>query len=289
MNFRSNFARMTVVAAVLATVPSLAAQQVSASLRVSVVLSADTVRVGEPFTIGVTTVSSDQITVPPLLPSGEGWEQLQIARVETSDTEFRVYYRLVAWHTDGIELPDLSLSVGPDGGRDYSVSLPVPVVRSIIPASVDAPLLQSPRPPIEPGFPWPLLLVALILLALILWWLKHRITQPAVVPSAGKEENGAAARARAAVLALREHAESGSVAASGFYDELEQILRHYLSSTRDWPTGQPVRESRALAGATMRDLHRQAVLARFAAVGWSGPRLVADADVSLDWLTVDEQ
>lgn len=285
----SNRVSMIVLAAMFALVPMLGAQQVSGSLRVSVVLSADTVRIGEPFTLGIIAVSPDPVAAPALLPSGEGWEQLQIARVETSDSEMRIYYRLVAWKTDRIELPDLRLSVGSGAGRDYFVSLPAPIVQSVIPSGAEAPLLRSPRPPIESGFPWSLLLVALILLALVLWWLKYRTVPPVVAASTVGEQYEAIARARAAVLALRSQAEAGSVVAAGFYDELEQILRRYLSGTRAWPPVQPARESQALAGTAMRDVHRQAVLARFAAVGWSGSRLVADADASLQWLTEDEK
>lgn len=289
MNRRSIMTRLAVLAAALFTGPNVHAQQTGNAIRLSAVLSADTVRVGEPFTIGIIAVSEDPVSVPPLLPSGDGWEQLEVARVESTDSEFRAYFRLVAWQADLTELPDLSLYLGSDAGREVSVTLPVPVVRSILPAGAESPLLQSPRPPLVGGFPWPLLLVGLILFGMSLWWLKHRVRPPGALESAVEEQRDAASQAREAVLALRHAAEVGSVAAAGFYDELEQILRRYLSGTRAWPPGNPVRESQALAGATMRDLHRQAVLARFAAVGWPGPRLVADADTSLDWLTEDEQ
>lgn len=299
MNSRRIVARTVILAAslaaapaiaaamVLAAAPAIGAQQATDALRVSAVLSADTVRVGEPFTIGVVAISTDPITVPSLLPSGEGWEQLEVARVERTDSGIRVYYRLVAWQTGRFQFPDLSLSVGEDGGRQFSISMPAPIVRSVLPAAEESPLLQPPRPPLEAGFPWAWLLAALILLALILWWLKHRTPSPVLASSAAEDGLDAAARARAAILALRDDAEAGSVAAAGFYDRLEQILRGYLSGTRAWPSGHPVRESRALSGAAMRDLHRQAVLARFAAVAWPAPRLVADADVSLDWLAED--
>ena len=289
MKIRTIFIAFTLLACGIATPTQLGAQQTGNAVRVSAVLSADTVVVGEPFTIGVVAESSEPVLMPPLLPSGEGWEQLEVARVETTDSEVRAYYRLVAWQTDRIELPNLNVLSGPDGGREISVSLPGPMIRSILPTGAENPLLQSPRPPIDQGFPWPLLLVALILLAMILWWMKHRATTSPIVEATAEQENDAASRAREAVLALRSEAEIGTVAAAGFYDELELILRHYLSGTRAWPSGHPVRESRALAGSSMRDLHRQAVLARFAAVGWPGPRLVADADASLDWLTEDNQ
>ncbi len=287
MNPRPILSRTVVLAVTLAAAPAVCAQQARDALRVSAVLSADTVRVGEPFTIGVVAVSADPVTAPLLLPNGDGWEQLEVARIETTDSGIRLYYRLVAWQTDRIQIPDLSLSIGEDGGREFSIPLPAPIVRSVLPSADESPLLRPPRPPLEAGFPWALLLAALILLALILWWLKHRTT-PAVLDSpAARDERDAAARARAAILELRDDAEAGSVAAAGFYDRLEEILRGYLSGTRAWPAGHPVRESRALAGVAMRDLHRQAVLARFAAVGWPATQLVADADVSLDWLAED--
>ena len=291
MNSLPILARTVVLAAALAAAlvaaPAVGAQQATDALRVSAMLSADTVRVGDPFTIGVVAVSADPITVPALLPSGDGWEQLEVARVETTDSGIRVYYRVVAWQTGRFQFPDLSLSTGKDGGREFSIRLPAPIVRSVLPVAEQAPLLRPPRPPLEAGFPWALLLAALILLALILWWLKHRNTSSVLDAATAVDEVDAAVRARAEILALRDDAEANSVAAAGFYDRLEHILRSYLSSTRAWPPGHPVRESRALAGAAMRDLHRQAVLARFAAVAWPVPRLVADADVSLDWLAED--
>ncbi len=189
MRSRPIVVRLAVLAAGLAMVPALGAQQVN-GLRLSAVLSADTVRIGEPFTIGIIAVSADPVEAPPLLPNGDGWEQLQVVRVETSDSEFRFYYRLVAWQVELVALPDLILSAGSGGGRDYTVSLPVPIIRSVLPAGEEAPLLQSPRPPIQQGFPWALLLVALILLGLTIWWLKHRASPAMVVTSVVVEAPG---------------------------------------------------------------------------------------------------
>ena len=262
--------------------------QAAGTLRASAVLSADTVRVGEPFLVGVVAVSSDSISMPLVLESGEGWEQLDLARVETTGSEVRAFYRLVAWRTDPIRLPDLTLSaVGSGGERKFAVHLPFPFVRSVIPASEQAPLLQPPRPPLETGFNWGLVLAALILAAMVLWWFRYRTSAATAVRSETSDLPDPRTVARDALLALRTEAETGSVAAAGFYDALERILRGYLSGTRAWPPGSPVRESTDLATAEMRGVHRQALLARFAAVGWPAGRLVSDADCSLAWLGED--
>jgi hypothetical protein len=97
----------------------------------------------------------------------------------------------------------------------------------------------------------------------------------------------AAARARVALAELRADADVGRVAAPGFYDRLEGILRTYLVETRAWPATRPVRSARETAVGAMRDLHRQAVLSRFAAVGAPPGRLVVDADASLRWVDED--
>ena len=108
--------------------------------------------------------------------------------------------------------------------------------------------------------------------------------------AAGSEapvEVTAAERARAALLALRERAAAGELGAAAFYDRLEEILREYLAGTREWPPTRPVRASAWTARGAMRELHRHAVMSRFAGVEAPGPRLLADVDVSLDWLAKD--
>jgi len=273
----------------LSPTSQLAAQQATGAMRATAVLSADTVRVGEPFTLGVIISSDDPPSVPQLLPSGEGWEQLEVARIETVGSEVRAYYPLIAWQTDPIQLPDLTVSTGSGGEREFSVRLPIPVIRSVLPSAEMSLLLQPPRPPLDEGFPWGLLLAALIVAALCLWWLKHRTTSAAADESPMADVPDAGSLAREALVALRGDAEAGTVAAAGFYDRLEQILRRYLAGTRAWPASHPVRASRELATDDMGPVHRQALLARFAAVAWPPGRLVSDADSSLEWLGEDAE
>jgi hypothetical protein len=275
---------MALLVAGLCPTSKLTAQQATGAMRASAVLSADTVRVGEPFTLGIIISSDEPVRMPQLLPSGDGWEQLEVARIQTADSEVRAYYPLIAWQTDPIQLPDLTVSTGSDGDREFSVRLPIPVISSVLPSAEESPLLQPPRPPLDAGFPWGLLLAALILAALCLWWLAHRTTSAAAGEAPPADVPDARSQARDALLALRGDAEAGTVPAAGFYDRLEEILRRYLAGTRGWPASRPVRASRELATTDMGVVHRQALLARFAAVAWPSRRLVSDADSSLEWL-----
>lgn len=258
------------------------------TVRTGASVEPDTVRVGEPFTIGVVATTPDAVRFPPLIDAGDGWEQLDIARIETGDGEARAYYRLVAWRAGELELPDLVIATG-DGARRFRVRLPAPTVRSILPAGDETPELRGPRGPFDPGVPWLLWLALVVLLAVIAWWWwrrRRRGPEPAVVA----EEEGSdlpSERARAAIVALRQEAEAGALAAPAFYDRLEDILRVYLADTRAWPPTRPVRNARELLRGDMRDLHRHAVFSRFGGVDAAGTRLVADADTSLDWLDGD--
>lgn len=270
-----------VVAAALVLSPRVHAQD--AGVRASAVLSVDTVRVGEPFVLGVTVASTDSITIPPLLAAGEGWEQLELARFELRDGETRAYYRLVGWEAGRIELPPLAVAAG---DRSYTIDLPAPEVRSVLPAGQQA-LLQPPRPPLGSRAQWALLLAALVLLGMVLWWMRMRNRAvEAVVEDA--EAPDALSAAREALLELRRRAEAESLAAAGFYDHLEEILRGYAVGSRSWSAALPMRASQSISEGAMRAVQRQATLARFAAVGWPTDRLVSDADASLAWLTGEE-
>ena len=265
------------VAAALTGSP-VAAQE-PAGLRASAVISVDTALVGEPFIVGVIVASSDSVAVPPLLASDEGWEQLELARLETREGETRAYYRLVAWQTGRLRLPDLAFSAS---GREYSVVLPAPVIRSVLPAGQE-PLLQPPRPPLGRSAQWALLLAGLVLLGMALWWMRMR-NRPVTAVVEQAERPDALAETREALLELRRRAQAESLAADGFYDHLEQILRGYVVGSKSWSAALPTRASRLVSEGAMRAVQRQATLARFAAVGWPTDRLVSDADASLAWL-----
>jgi hypothetical protein len=271
-----------VIAAALASSPGAHAQD-DAGLRASAVLSIDTARVGEPFIVGVIVASADSVAIPPLLASDEGWEQLELARFEVREGETRAYYRLVAWEAGRIQLPDLSVAAG---GREYSVTLPAPVVQSVLPAGQQV-LLQPPRPPLGSRAQWALLLAGLVLLGLGLWWMRMR-NRPVEAVIVEAQTPDALLVAREALVELRRKAAAEALAADGFYDHLEQILRGYVVGSKSWSAALPMRASRLLDEGAMRAVQHQATLARFAAVGWPTDRLVSDADASLAWLTEEE-
>jgi hypothetical protein len=256
--------------------------------RVAVRLSADTVRVGDQFTVGVVIVGPGDVRVPPLLDAAETWEQLEVARVEPGDNGVRAYYRLVAWQAGALELPDLVVSSGGGARRAYRIELQGPFVRSVLPAGAEDDLaLRGPRPPLGRGFPW-LLGMALLLAALaVAWWWWRRRASRSPGAEAPDEESDAAEQARAALVALRERIESDELGAAAFYDRLEEILREYLAGTREWPPTRPVRAATWTARGAMRELHRHAVLSRFGGVEAAAARLLTDVETSLDWLTKD--
>ena len=263
------------------------------SLRIAARASADNVQVGEPFTVGVVVQGAGEAgsTFPQLLEPGESWEQLEVARIESSSSgEIRAYYRLVAWEAGRLELPTLRVDSHGDPMRSVSVQLPAPWVRSVLPDEADAAdlKLRGPRPPLESGWPWWVwALLALLAAALVAWWWrKHRADAAAAVEET-VEGPGPDELARDALVALRQRAMEGGLSAAEFYDRLEEILRQYLSATREWPSTRPVRSAAWLGRDAMRELHRHAVFSRFAGVEAEGERLVSDADVSIDWLTED--
>lgn len=257
--------------------------------RVAVRLSADTVRVGDPFTVGVVVVGGDDVRLPPLLDVAESWEQLAVARIEPGDDDgIRAYYRLVAWEAGPLELPDLVVSSGGNVAREFRVELPGPFVRSVLPAGAEDGLaLRGPRPPLDGGFPW-LLALALLLVALAIgWWWWRRRANARSVEEGSAAEPDAAELTRAALVALRARVEAGELGGPAFYDRLEEILREYLAGTREWPPVRPVRASSWTARGAMRELHRHAVLSRFAGVESAAARLLTDVETSLDWLMKD--
>jgi hypothetical protein len=258
------------------------------AVRTAVRLSADTVLVGEPFTVGVIALASDTLRFPPLLDPGDNWEQLEVVRIEAGDGgERRAYYRLVAWESGRLQLPELALRLGAQSPRTLRLPLPAPFIQSVLPADARQVELRGPRPPRGEGFPWWVLLAALLALALAVWWWRRRRTDAGSAQEAEAQPPDAAERARAALVALRQRASSGELAAAEFYDRLEAILRTYLAETREWPPARPTRAASWLDRGAMRDLHRQAVVSRFAGVNAPDERLVADADLSLDWLSKD--
>ncbi|MFQ5889340.1 MAG: hypothetical protein ACE5JR_04725 [Gemmatimonadota bacterium] len=219
---------------------------------VTAVVSPETVRVGEPFLLGV-SVRIDpgaEVLFPPAVPAQEELEQAAGAEISRSDStpgQWRAYYRLVAWRVGATALPPLTLRlVGSGGEREIEVASPSIAVVSVLPADTAGLELRDPRPPLpQRRFPWLAILLALLALLLVLWWLRRR---------AGRRDHAAAKldpadAALRAFAALRADLESGRTDGTVGYDRLEAILREYLAATRAWRPGSPLR---SLAGATDR-------------------------------------
>lgn len=252
------------------------------SARSAAAVRPDTIRVGEPFTLGV-TVRSDpgvELSFPSYLDTGEELEQLAPARVRAeADDTWRAYYRLTAWRAGRTELPRVSVSTR-EGASVAAVSPPPVVVRSVLPPDQEDLELRGARSYLAFGWPpwvWALAALGLLLLGLALWrWRSRRRREapPPTLPDDTPPED----RAIRALEALVRRWDAGRLEGGAYFDEWEAILRRYAEATRSWPAGTPLREladgHRSLAHA----LDRSA-LVRFAraSVDRHTPRRVADA------------
>lgn len=213
--------------------------------RAVAVVVPDTIRIGEPFTLGIAvrSPSDTAASFPSLLVIEEGIEQLSGAEIRPyrdDPREWRAYYRLTAWTVDSVRLPDVTVDIrGPAGSRALVVSAPYLNVMSVLPPDTVPVWLEPPRPPVSlRNWLW-LLLVLLAALAaayLIRRWLAGRATAPEEEP-----EFDAASRALAALNELAEAFERGEIEGPPFFDRLEVVLRVYLETTRSLRPGTSMR------------------------------------------------
>lgn len=230
---------LLLVAAATAVTGPVAAQDAARSARgsrVAAAVSPDTVRVGEPFRVGirVRVVSGVAVSFPGSLAEGEevleplGPPEIR-APGETAG-DWQATYPMVAWRAGEIALPTAGLRVG---GERVAVGLPGVVVASVLPAGTEELELRGPRPPLPVlAFPWGWLLAALAALLLLAWWLRRR--RPGAVPVRSADPAEMALRALAG---LRAQLQGGRLGVREGCDRLEEILRSYLEATRGWPAG----------------------------------------------------
>jgi len=266
--------------------------------RSAAVLSPDTVRVGDPFTLGLSVSGPREAEVefPPLLQLIPELEQLRPVEVEWDDAgggRWTARYPLVAWKAGRWSIPDVVVG---SRGAELSLAPPTVHVTSVLPAASAGPQpLEGPRGP-KPirGFPWWLLL--LLLAALLLWWLLRRLRRVEQVEEV--EWIDPADAAREALAGLKRGFEAGEVDLAAFYDGLERVLRTYLSAHRGWPAARPVREfvEEAVVDARLgtveaglRSLQTRAGLVRFAHLDAVEAAALADADACLAWLDAEEE
>jgi hypothetical protein len=261
-------------------------------------LSPDTVRVGDPFILGLAVAGPEDAGVefPPLLMLASEIEQLSPVDVEwdaASGGRWRARYRLAAWKAGTWSFPDVQVEW--QGGQ-LMLSPPSVHVTSVLPAASEGPLpLEGPWGPNEiRRFPWWLLL--LLLAMALLWWLLRRLrrTEEEEEP----EWIDPAEAAREALARLKRGLEQGEVDLAAFYDELEEILRRYLAARRGWPHQRPVREFVGEAVAPgdpehvelgLRTLQARAGLVRFAHVEAAAAAALGDADACLAWVDAEEE
>jgi len=261
-------------------------------------LSPDTVKVGDPFTLGLSVAGPRDADVrfPPLITLAAELEQLRPVDVEwdaAGGGRWRARYRLAAWKAGTWTIPDVQV----EWQGTQLVLLPPPVhVTSVLPAASEGPLpLEGPWGPKRVrGFPWWLLLLLLALA--LLWWLLRRLRR-----TEEEEETewiDPAVEAREALARLKRDLEQRDVDLAAFYDGLEEVLRRYLAARRGWPRERPVREfvDEAIgAGDTedenvsLRSLQDRAGLVRFAHVTAAGAAALDDVDACLAWVEAEEE
>ena len=299
---RIGVAALCLLAGMAGIAPASHAQQSSgaaaaASPHSGAALAPDTVRVGDPFTLGLSIAGPSDAAVqfPPLITLGAELEQLRPVDVEwdaKGGGRWRARYRLAAWKAGTWDFPDVPVEWQ---GSQVLLSPPPVHVTTVLPAASAGPLpLDGPRGPNRiRGFPWWLLLLLLALL--FLWWLMRRLR--------GDEEEDEpewtdpAVDAREALVRLKRGLEMGEVDLAAFYDGLEETLRRYLAARRGWPSQRPVRdfvdeaaEERRLEDveAGLRSLQGRAGLVRFAHVAAAEAIALDDADACLAWVDAEE-
>jgi hypothetical protein len=265
---------------------------------VAAVLAPDTVRVGEPFTLGLSVAAPREATVqfPPLLSLPAELEQLRPVDVgwdENGGGQWRARYRLAVWKAGSWSFPPIEVEW--EGRRVELTPPPVHVV-SVLPAASQGPQpLEGPRDPSSTrAFPWWLLLLLLALA--LLGWLLRRLRRTEVEEE--EDEVDPADAARTALAALKRDLEEGDIDLAAFYDGLETVLRRYLAARRDWPEERPIREfvgtrtvteARAELRSGLRTMQDRAGLVRFAHVEATALAALLDADACLAWVQAEEE
>jgi len=238
----------------------------------------DTVRVGEPFQLGlwVDLPEAADVRFPAVLSLPDELEQRGAVDVRREDDgrSWRAYYTLSAWKADSIAIPPVEATVHREGAQAFPITLVAPkvTVASILPADGEDLELREARGFLRiRTFPWWILLVLAALTA-VAWWLWRRRTAPGPLATAGPGE-----------LALRDFERlrgdwrAGEVTPGGFYDRYEQALRRYARATRTWSPSQTLLGFGS--GTQLLAALKRSVIVRFARVRprAEGPDAALDA------------
>lgn len=283
--FRASVARLALgsLALVLGWPANSAGQE---EARAAAALFPDTVRVGQPFRVGLTVMSprGAEVHLPGVLETTEDLEQVgeaEIGRRRPRTGVSRAYYRMVAWTAGEHEVPPIRVTVLPaaDGAEPLELLVAVPplTVETVLPAEIAGLELRQALPYLRP-LPFPLLIIlALIALLAGLWAYRRyrkREEEPAEVP----RELTAWERALEDLKKLIESWRAGELTLDAFCDRLEAVLRAYLEATESWAPGIPTRAvvngNRSLAQAL--DYSARVRFARLRG-GYGGPIEASDA------------
>ncbi len=261
-------AALAVVTGCALALPVAAVSQQAVPARIVVAVDPDSVRVGEPFTVGVTVRRADpgDVVFPAVLPLADDLEQQGPVEVRATEDgrEWRAYYRIVGWRADRLVISpfEIETATGEGSFTRARVAPPPVTVLSVLPGEeADLPLRDA-RPFLKlTGFPWWILLLALALAAAAWWWWRRRRARAGT----GLSLLGPGERALRELARLREAWGSGALPGVELYDGVEDALRSYVQATRSWPPSDSLiglangDESLALA-------LRRSVLVRFARV-----------------------
>ncbi|MFQ5680036.1 MAG: hypothetical protein ACE5HP_11335 [Gemmatimonadota bacterium] len=261
--------------------------QASPLYRIVTSVVPDTVRVGEPFVLGVIVQgpAGTRVQFPLLLALGDELEQRGAAEVRQTarSGEWRAYYPLVAWRSGIWELPAIEVDLlAGEARRGLRGAVQPVVVGSVLPEE-EGLELRGARPFVERfAFPWIWLLAFAALLAAYIGWRKWK-GREAPPPVASRRPETAAERALRRLAALRASWIAGELSGARLFDDVETALRTYVEATRSWEPGRPLRQlpngDRALSEALLRS-----ALVRFARLGASREGPVRAIDACAAWI-----
>lgn len=262
-------------------------------------LSRDTIRVGDPFRalIRISVPPGTTVVLPDSLPPADDIENAGRLRTRRDSTSAGVHvvaaYSLIAWRADSVVLPSIDAVLkSADGERTVSIDLPVVRVVSVLPADTTG---IEPKPAKDVlganRVWWPLLLAALVLIALIAlgiwWWYRRRRAVVSVeeVPDALPRDGALEELERIRQLALVEKGEFKE-----HYTRVAEVLRRYMQTVQPaWSTdltttelGERVRGDTDVKAAL--GVLRHADMVKFARSVPGAADAHADLDRARDWI-----